>query len=112
MKVITHADTELVENANEDANEEAKQFNQRVSDLEQKSQQDTIDLAAANMRAATTRAEVVTQYVQTNPQVAQSCGWDVPTVTAINQLIDADATNIAAPVPAASAPVAASGVTQ
>lgn len=81
--------------------------NQKIDDLVKKSQQDTLDLAAANMRAAVTRETVVTQYVHDNPTIAASCGWDIPTVNTINQLIDADPANAANNQTAAATPVTA-----
>lgn len=81
--------------------------NQQIDALVKKSQQDTLDLAAANMKAALTRETVVTQYVKANPVVAASCGWDLPTVDAINALIAADPTNV---TPTAAAPATAASV--
>lgn len=78
--------------------------NQQIDSLVKKSQQDTIDLAAAKIQASLTRETVVTNYVQANPQVAKSCGWDVPTVDAINQIIDSDPVNAAANAVVTAAP--------
>lgn len=90
-------------------NAQTEAQNQRISDLEKKSQQDTVDLAAANMKAAITRETVVTQYVHDNPVIAASCGWDIPTVDAINALIDADAINAQSQPAAPAAPASAPG---
>ena len=106
---------------NDKENAQTVAQNKQIDDLVKKSQQDTIDLAAANIKASLARGTVTTQYIHDNPQIAQSCGWDLPTVDAINAIIDSDPVNAVAnqqlpdasiSASGASAPVAASGVSQ
>lgn len=93
--------------------------NGRISDLEQQAMKAAGDVFNANAQAAATRASVVTKYQLLVPDVvSKACGWDEPTVTAINQIINADPINAAANAydaahpEEASATAATTGVTK
>lgn len=88
-------------------NAQTKVQNAQIDSLVKKSQQDTLDLAAANMNANLARGTVITTYIQANPVVSKSCGWDLPTVDAINAIVTSDPVNKAAN----TTPIPASGVT-
>lgn len=77
--------------------------NAKISSLEQNSMKDAQDLFAAKAAAVPKLQAVIQTYTKANPVVAQSCGWDVPTVQAINDMIDAEPVNAA--IPTSSDPV-------
>jgi hypothetical protein len=86
--------------------------NARISDLEQKAMKAAGDIFTANAKAASTRASVVTKYQLLVPDVVtKSCGWDEATVSAINEIIDADPVNAAANAYEAAHPDEASAPT-
>lgn len=74
--------------------------NNKLEEFESAAQAARADAASATFAAMTTRSTVVTQYRKANPQAAKSCGWSLPTVQAINNILSADH--------AASAPIGAS----
>jgi hypothetical protein len=51
---------------------------------------------AARAAAQTARSTVIVKYKQANPQVAASCGWSIPTVQTINQILNAGSIPVAA----------------
>lgn len=74
--------------------------NNKLEDFESQAQAARADAASATFAAMTTRQTVVTQYRKANPQTARSCGWSLPTVQAINNILSAGSS--------ASAPIGAS----
>ena len=81
-----------------DANNlEVSANNSKLEDFEQQAQAARADAASATFAAMTTRQTVVTQYRKANPQTAKNCGWSLPTVQAINNILGA-ATPASAPV--------------
>lgn len=76
-------------------NAQTEAQNKKITDLETNAAKDASDLFAANAAAATTRATIITKYEKANPVVAASCGWDIPTVDAINDVIESDPNNAA-----------------
>jgi hypothetical protein len=74
--------------------------NNKLEDFESQAQAARADAASATFAAMTTRATVITQYRKANPQTAKSCGWSLPTVQAINNILSAGSP--------ASAPIGAS----
>lgn len=63
--------------------------NNKLEEFESAAQAARADAASATFAALTTRATVVTQYRKANPQAAKSCGWSLPTVQAINNILSA-----------------------
>jgi hypothetical protein len=84
-----------------DENAQRVSQNNAISALEVKAMQAQSDIFSAKAQAAVTRNTIVTQYKTKYVKIAQSCGWSIPTVQAINQLLSVGATPIAA-VPGAS----------
>jgi hypothetical protein len=74
--------------------------NGKLEQFESDAQAARADAASATFAAMTTRSRVVTQYREANPQAAKSCGWSLPTVQAINNILNAESP--------ASAPIGAS----
>jgi hypothetical protein len=76
--------------------------NNKLQDFESAAQAARADAASATFAAMTTRADVVTRYLKANPQAAKTCGWSLPTVEAINNILGAGSP------PPASVPIGAS----
>lgn len=82
-------------------NAERSQTQQKLSDLEAGAATATANEFAARAAAQTARSTVIVKYKQANPTVASSCGWSIPTVKAINQILNVG--NTATPPVSASA---------
>lgn len=86
-----------------DENKQAQANNKAISDVEIKSQQSATKVRVLQEQLAKKNAAVVTKYVNANPQTSQTCGFDVPMVNAINELLDNDPDIVAKPVAPAAA---------
>lgn len=70
-------------------NEETQAQNLKLSNLEMQASAADFAAQAARAQSQKVRTNVVIRYKQANPQVAASCGWSIPTVQSINQLLNA-----------------------
>lgn len=70
-----------------DENKQRTIQNQAINDLQAQAMKAQSDIFSANAQAAITRNTIVTQYKTKYVKVAQLCGWSIPTVQVINQLL-------------------------
>lgn len=79
-------------------NAQAEANNKAISDVESQSFAAAFQNKALQVQLEEKRQTVVKNYVQANPVSSQACGFDVPMVQAINELIQADPSIVAQPV--------------
>jgi hypothetical protein len=71
-----------------DETAQIQEANNKLSQLELSAMTSYAQAQQAQQAASKKRTQIVTVYKQANPQIANSCGWSIPTVQAIDQLID------------------------
>jgi hypothetical protein len=69
-------------------NAETEKFNSQVSKLENDSLIYQQQIQKDRQQLENTRAQIITEYKERYIQVSKTCGWDTPTVNAINKIIE------------------------
>lgn len=69
-------------------NAETIKFNSQVSKLENDSLMYQQQIQKDKQELENTRTKIIIEYKEKYSTISNSCGWDTPTVTAINQVID------------------------
>lgn len=77
-------------------NKQTAANNQLIADVEKQAMADADAAREASALASKARSTVITKYKTQYAVVAASCGWDIPTVQAINAIIDSDPDSAAA----------------
>ena len=84
--------------------------NLAITGLEQQASDAADKAREASNLASQARSTVITKYKTQYQTIASSCGWDVPTVQAINAIINSDPDNAAANALAPSTPASSTGI--
>ena len=82
-------------------NAAVQEQNDKISELEITAAAADVAASAAKAKAASARTQIIASYKRANPQTATACGWTIPTVKAINQILNADRIQ---PVPNTASP--------